>query len=158
MRLLKLFVVGSLFALGLVSTAEAARPTVHVVGLVNTCAPGQPVSVLCALGVEARVDVNGGVSGHLFAQGALWNVVELVAYTPTIWCLSATPRTTSPGGLQRILVGFTPGTDLIQLETSTNPAFADPTVSFCDWLRNSTERGISPGLSGGSGGLIFTTP
>ena len=157
MRLLKLFAVGSLFTLALASTAAAAPPVAHVVGMVNTCAPWQARSAACALGVEARLDAKGGVSGHLIAQGALWNVVELVQYTPTIWCLSATPRGDAPGGVQRLLVGFTPGTDDIQLETSTDPAFADSTVSFCDWLRNSTERGISPGLSGGWGGLIFTT-
>jgi hypothetical protein len=88
----------------------------------------------------------------------MWDVVELVQYSPTIWCLSAVPRAASPEGVQRIAVGFTSGTDRIQLETTSNPAFADPSQSYCDWMRNSTERGISPGLSGGWGGLIFMTP
>jgi hypothetical protein len=157
MRLLQLLAVGSLFALSLVSTAEAARPAAHVVGLVNTCAPWD-VQSACSLGVEARLDVKGSVSGHLIAQGAFWNVVELVQYSPAIWCLSAVPRDASPEGVQRIAVGFTPGTDLIHLETTTSPTFADPAQSYCDWMRNSTERGITPGLSGGWGGLIFTTP
>ena len=158
MRLLRLLAAGSLFALALASTAQAAPPASHVVGLVNACAPWQPKSPACTLGVEARLDQNGGVSGHLVAQGSLWNVVELVQYTPTLWCLSATPRSASPDGVQRLALGFTPGTDLIQIETTTNSAFADPALSYCDWLRNSTERGILPGLSGGYGGLIFTTP
>jgi hypothetical protein len=158
MRLLRLLAVGSLFALALSSTAQASRPTSHVVGLVNACAPWEPRSPACVLGVEAKTDDKNGVSGHLVAQGALWNVVELVQYTPTIWCLSAVPRTPSPSGVQRLALGFSPGTDQIQIETTAGVAFADPTLSFCDWLRNNTERGISPGLSGGYGGLIFTTP
>src|SRR3954451_11112610 len=149
MRLWKLLVVSSLLALSLVSNAQAAKPVAHVVGLVNTCAPWDPPSPACALGVQARLDVRGDVSGHVIAQGALWSVVELVQYTPTIWCLSAVPRAGSPEGVQRLVVGFTPGTDRIQLETTTNPAFADPSQSYCDWMRNSTERGISPGASGG---------
>ena len=158
MRLAQLVVITSLVALSLVSTAEAAKPVAHVVGLVNTCAPWDTQSPSCALGVEARIDVKGGVSGHVIAQGALWNVVELVQYSPTIWCLSAVPRAASPEGPQRLAVGFTPGTDRIQLETTTSAVFADPSQSYCDWLRNSTERGITPGISGGWGGLIFTTP
>jgi hypothetical protein len=157
MRLVHLLAVTFLLALTLVSTAQAAKPAAHVVGLVNTCAPWDPPSTSCALGVEARLDIRGGVSGHVVAQGGLWNVVELVQYTPSIWCLSAVPRTASPEGAQRLAVGFTPGTDLIQLETTTNAGFADPSQSYCDWLRSSTERGITPGLSGGWGGLIFTT-
>src|SRR5436305_7283405 len=115
MRLLRLLAVGSLFALTLSSTAEASPATSHVVGLVNACAPMQQRSPACVLGVEARTDANGGVSGHLVAQGALWNVVELVQYTPAIWCLSAVPRTPSPAGVQRLALGFSPGTGLIQL-------------------------------------------
>jgi hypothetical protein len=158
MRLWKVLAVGSLLALALVSTAQAAKPVAHVVGLVNTCAPWDPQTSACALGVEARLDVKGGASGHVIAQGAFWNVVELVQYTPTIWCLSAVPRDGSADGTTRLAVGFTPGTDLVHLETTTNTVFADPSESYCDWLRNSTERGVSPGYSGGWGGLIFTTP
>ena len=158
MRLWKSLALGSLLALTLASTAQASRPLAHVVGLVNTCAPGQAPSLACALGIEARLDVKSGVSGHVIYQGSIWNVVELVQYTPTIWCLSAVPRNASAEGVQRLAVGFTPGTDNIQVETTTDLAFADPTQSYCDWLRNSTERGISPGISGGYGGLIFTTP
>ena len=158
MRLLRFLAVVSLFSLSLVSTAQAARPLAHVVGLVNTCAPWDTQTPACALAVEARLDVRGGVSGHVIAQSALWDVVELVQYTPTVWCLSAVPRTASPDGTQRLAVGFTPGTDRIQLETTANGVFADATQSYCDWLRNSTERGISPGMSGGWGGSIFTTP
>jgi hypothetical protein len=158
MRLLQVLAVASFLALSLVSTAQAARPAAHVVGLVNTCAPWDAQSSACSLGVEARLDVKGGVSGHLIAQGAFWDVVELVQYSATIWCLSAVPRAASPEGAQRIAVGFTPGTDRIHLETTTSATFADPAQSYCDWMRNSTERGITPGLSGGWGGLIFTTP
>jgi hypothetical protein len=158
MRLWKILAVSLFLALTLVSTAQAAKPAAHVVGLVNSCAPWDVQSQACAVGVEAKLDVRGGVSGHLIAQGAMWNVVELVQYTPSLWCLSAVPRDASAEGAQRIALGFTPGTDRIHLETTSNAVFADQSQSYCDWMRNSTERGISPGLSGGWGGLIFMTP
>jgi len=157
MRLFRLLAVASLLTLTLVSAAQAARPVAHVVGGVNTCAPWDAQTAACALGIEARLDANGVASGHVVAAGALWDVVELVQYTPAIWCLSATPRGSSAEGVQRLAVGFTPGTDRIQLETTGNAVFADPGQSYCDWLRNATERGITPGMSGGWGGLIFTT-